>query len=316
MKYVITFILGALVAAGATYLLMNKPTVTPVASTLGTTELQTDLKLALETQELLKDKLTKAEEQINALLAEAAEKKLAMETETAADPETEEEEAAEDGEETEKDRKKSMEEILAEIKDNPMASAQIQAMTELAYADFLNSIELDPDTKAKLRALLNESFMETAALNQYAMQDGEATWKELAEWKAEERDFLNQQLQALLPEDAQTAWSEYSADIDAHTLDGILRNQIKAFASGLTTENFESVVQVAVEEFRAEQLALENSDTLYNSVENIYYQLRALAAMRERLQNFLNAEQFAEINNFLTMGENVLNSQLPDNGEE
>lgn len=94
-------------------------------------------------------------------------------------------------------------------------------------------------------------------------------------------------------------------------MDGNLRNQIRMFSSGLTPENHDLVVQVAVEEFLAEQNAIWASDRLYDQTEAVMFQLRAMDAMRERLTPMLTAEQFQEVEYFLTMGENLLRSALP-----
>lgn len=71
-------------------------------------------------------------------------------------------------------------------------------------------------------------------------------------------------------------------------------------------------MQVALEEFRAEQIALEQSTTLFTLSENVYYQIRAMNAMRERLGGYLPADQYAEIENWLNMAENLLLAQIPN----
>ena len=86
-------------------------------------------------------------------------------------------------------------------------------------------------------------------------------------------------------------------------------------ASGLTDENFEMVMQVAVQEFRAEQIALEQSNELFTLEENVNYQLRAMDAMAAQLQGVLSEDQFAELQNFITFGENALNAQLTQANE-
>ena len=52
-------------------------------------------------------------------------------------------------------------------------------------------------------------------------------------------------------------------------------------------------------------------DTLFTMSENVYYQFRAMETMRERLQESLSEDQFAEIDNFFRFAENALNTQLP-----
>ena len=94
-------------------------------------------------------------------------------------------------------------------------------------------------------------------------------------------------------------------------LETTLRDQIRAFVSGLSSENFETVMLVAVEEFRAEQILLENSNTLFTQSENIYYQIRAMTAMRDRLPGYLPEDQYAEISNWFTMAENMMNASQP-----
>ena len=74
-------------------------------------------------------------------------------------------------------------------------------------------------------------------------------------------------------------------------------------------------MQVAVQEFRAQQVALENSTIPFTQSENVLYQVRALAEMRARLTEMLSAEQYPEIENWITMAENIMESQLPKDPE-
>jgi len=71
---------------------------------------------------------------------------------------------------------------------------------------------------------------------------------------------------------------------------------------------------VAVQEFRAEQIALEQSDELFTLTENVLYQIRAMDAMAEQLRGLLSEDQFAELQNFLTFGQNAMNAQLEQAG--
>jgi hypothetical protein len=207
-------------------------------------------------------------------------------------------------------KKPTLDEIRAALQKNSAASAQIQALTEMMFAELFNGLQLDPETKAALRQLLLDEQMEEIALAQYAMRKGDVPWNEVAKWREDERAALDQQMQALLSAEAYKTWHDYATAIDDRTVEVSLRNQIRAFASGLTDENFEIVMTVALDEFRAEQQALERSNTLYTAAENMNYQIRAMEAMRERLQQALPADQLAEIENWLTMGTNLFKQQL------
>lgn len=208
----------------------------------------------------------------------------------------------------------TLDEIRNELANNSAAKAQFQALTELIFADLLNDLDLDPETKAALRELLLDAQIEELALAQYAMVKGDVPWSQVAQWRDDERALLDEQIRALLAPEKYKTWQEYAALLDERSLEGSLRNQIRAFASGLTDENFEAVMQVAIEEFMAEQNALNNSNTTFTAAENMRYQIRAMEQMRDRLQQYLPADQFAEINNWLNMGINLFEQQLASMG--
>jgi len=250
----------------------------------------------------LRDQLAKAEARIAELEAAAAPAPEAPTLEPAAEPEP----AA-----PEPDKKPpSLDEIRAELEKNGGLKAQFQALTEMIYADLLNDLNLDPETKAALRELLLNAQIEELALAQYAMQKGDVPWNQVAQWRDDERALLDQEIRSLLAADRYKLWQDYAATLDERALEGSLRNQIRAFASGLTDENFEAVMQVAIEEFIAEQDALNNSNTPFTTAENLRYQIRAMEQMRERLREYLTPDQFAEINNWLNMGINLFEQQL------
>ncbi len=253
----------------------------------------------------LRDQLAKANARIAELEAEAVP---AAPEPAAAEP------APEPPAPEEPQKTPTLDEIRDALAKNSGARAQFQALTELIYADLLNDLNLDPETKAALREMLLDAQIEELALAQYAMQKGDIPWNKVAEWRDDERALLDEQIRALLSPDKYKTWQEYAATIDERSLEGSLRNQIRAFASGLTDENFEAVMQVAVEEFLAEQNKLNNSNTPFTTAENLRYQIRAMEQMRERLREYLTADQFAEINNWLNMGINLFEQQLASMG--
>ncbi len=249
----------------------------------------------------LREELAKAEARVDELEVAAATPVAAPAPEPAAEPEPEEKPA---------EKKPSLEEIRASLAKNGQVGAQIQALTELMFADLLNGLDLDPETKAALRQLLLDEQMEEIALSQYAMMEGDIPWSQVAKWREEERAILDQEMQGLLSKEAYAKWQQSAGSFDDRQLDASLRNQIRTFASGLTDENYETVMQVAMDEFRAEQIALDRSNTTFTVAENLNYQIRAMENMRTRLQEGLPADQFTEINNWLNMGINMFEQQL------
>lgn len=107
-------------------------------------------------------------------------------------------------------REVSLDEIRVKLEANPQASAQIKVLTELLYTDFLNGIELATDTKAELRTLLTESFMEDMARTQYAIKDSEIPWSEVTSWGNDEKSYLNDQLKGLLSGNDYAKWDDYT----------------------------------------------------------------------------------------------------------
>ena len=308
-----------LIVIGIVVYFMNKESIEDVPIATDPIQVESKPGIAEALQPRVADELSAAEARIRELEAKALDDAALVEElqASAAEAELAAEESLEDEpeEDGEKLRTVSLDDIRAKLEASPQASAQIKALTEMLYADFLNGIELDTETKAELRTLLTDSFMEEMALSRYAMKDGEIPWSEVTEWGNDEKTYLSDQLKGLLSDDDYSAWNDYTSNIEERMLETTLRNQIRAFASGLSPENFETVMQVAVEEFRAEQIALENSNTLFTQSENIYYQIRAMAAMRDRLSGYLSEDQYAEISNWLTMAENMMNASLPQETE-
>lgn len=204
----------------------------------------------------------------------------------------------------------TLDEIREKVAGNPMAKAQITALAELSFSDFLNALDVEPDVKAQVREIIGASYLENIALTQFAMVSGDKTWAEVKGWQLEERAYLSEQLAAVLSDEAYATWEAYVPEIEVRELEGSLRSQIQTMSSGLTPENFQMVMDVAVEEFRGEQIALEQSEELFTAQENIRYQLRAIDGMRERVQGVMEDGQTAELENFLTMAETVLTGQL------
>jgi len=305
MKYVPTVILLVIIAAGGGYMFLgasNNDSSPEQDTTPETAALQGHLDRVEAERAQLQTEVAAANDRIRELEADAAM--------TSTDTPAKEESAEENPEANDEDSELSLDDVRAKLTENPGAKIQLKALTEMVYADFLNGIEMDAATKAALRELLGESFIETVALNQYAMQKGDVTWADVRDWTLQEREILDKQIRGQLSDEAYATWSEYAVDMDARQLDGNLRNQIKMLASGLTDDNFEMVMEVAVQEFLAEQAALEQSDQLFTMAENVHYQIRAMDAMADRLQGVLSEDQFAELQNFITFGENALNAQL------
>jgi len=208
--------------------------------------------------------------------------------------------------------KASLDELREKLSSNAQVSAQLRGLMELAYSELFAGLDLDQETKAALRELLLASQLEQVALARYAMALGDVGYREQHEWTQDERALLAAQLEELLSAEDYAAWEDYERSIDERTLEATFRNQLNAFSSGLTPENHDLVLQIALEEFMAETDALRDSDALYTEAESMLYQLRAMVRMRERLLPLLSEDQYAELDNWLTMGENVIRDALPD----
>lgn len=258
-------------------------------------------------------KLAEANAQITALEEQLSDAETAAALETSEDAEAGEEAESEDGED--EDETRSLDEMREQIRDNAGVAAQVKALTEMAYADFFGAVELNTETKSALRQILVDSQLEQAALARYAIQEG-VTGREYGEWKREERERLNEQVRALLTADNHAVWQEYEDAFDQRMLEATFENQLRAFSSGLTPDNHDTVMSVAVEEFLAEQWDLENSDEPFTQNANIQLQLDAMNAMRERLQPVMEEDQYNELDNWLTMGENVMRQGLQNIDED
>ncbi len=254
--------------------------------------------------DVLKEQLTEVQEKLAALNVSA---------------ETEAEEKADEpatGTEEDDEEPPTLDEIRENIHGSVQARTQLQALTEMAYADFFNSLELEPAEKDALRELLTEGQIEQIALMQYAIRQGDVTGRQYGQWDQQERDRLAGEVEKLLSKEDYEAWEEYAATIDERALETQLGSQIGMFSSGLTPENHTMVMDVAVEEFMAEQNATRESDEIYTAQEPYLYQIRAMDAMRERLQSAMPEDQYRELENWLRMGDNMLRQSMPPAEED
>ncbi len=243
--------------------------------------------------------LSEAEAQLEAQLQEAAKA-------------AEEAEAAPPEEEAPQPEKPSLEALRERLSGNPQVSAQLRALMEMTYAELFAGLDLDAETKAAMRELLLASQLEQVALANYAVGLGDVGYREQSEWIEDERAALAAQLKELLSPDDYAAWEEYEGFAEERQLEATFRNQLNVYSSGLTPENHDLVLQIALEEFMGEMAALRASDTLYTAAESMLYQIRAMAGMRERLLPLLSEDQYSELDNWLTMGENLMRQSLPD----
>jgi hypothetical protein len=261
------------------------------------------------------------ESAIDGELADARERIAALESRLAGRDAAEAEETltedAESTEETEdEDAPPTLDEIRERIAGNAQVNAQVKAITEMVYADFLNSVELEAAAKATLRDLLVQSQIEEAALEGYAVRAGDVTGRELQEWRDAERERLAVETQALLSQENYETFEQYQQNVDQRALEVTFDNQIRAFSSGLTPENHDIVIQVAVEEFMIERNALLGSDEIYTPRSPFEYQITAMDNMRQRLEPVMPEDQFRELDNWLRMGDNVIRQALESQDED
>lgn len=251
-------------------------------------------------------KLDEANAAFARLEAQNAENEIAAEADSESEPSDDEE----------SDEPPSMDELRERIRDNAAAQTQVTAIMEMVYKDLFNALQLEPGVKASLRELVKLSLEEESALAAYAMTQGDVSGREYARWRDEERARLSEEVQALLTPQDYAAFEQFASQMDQRQLESILGNQIRMFSSGLTPENQQVVLQVAVEEFLAEQNAVWNSDAPYNQREAVVLQMRAIETLRARLVDVLPDDQYAEFENWGAIADTSLEAALPDDDEE
>lgn len=259
---------------------------------------------------------TELDETKAALAKLEADKATEAQTPSTAEPETAEGEEAPEEEGSGEKEKPTMEQIAESIAKNPMAKTQMTALTEMIYGSVLREMSLSVEDEKLVRDLLTESFTEQTVLRQYAMSQENVTAKEWKQWENEENARLAEELKAALSPESFEAWEAFEADSTRRSLEGQFKPQILAYSSGLTDENHDLVVQVAVEEFMMVQDEFEQSDQIFSLRSNIDMQLTALGQMRPRLQEFLDEDQYREANRWLELGETQLNGVRPPDPEE
>lgn len=309
MKFLPIVIVVALVAAGGAYFFLRGTTKeASVASAPGLerAELQDVLEQSDADRARLQEELDLAQARIELLESEA----LAL-ADAAGEGEEVPEEAVETPGEKKSGERPTLEQFRLKARETPQVAMQAKAMTDMLYGEFLIDAQLAPEIEAEVRAIMADSLLETIALDQFALKASEdLTWSELAGLKGEEQAFLSEQIRPLLSGEANLSWDAYLEDSDARGLDRALRAEIGMLSGGLTPESMDAAIEVGVAEFLREQYALEESDELYTGTEQVLYRRRAIQSMRELLPEYLAEDQMAELENYLTFADNMLDSQL------
>lgn len=279
-----------------------------------------------EATETLEENLEDARKETSELRIELDETKAALarleaqkateaQTPSTTEPETYEGEEPPAEEGAGEKEKPTLEQIAESIAKSPMAKTQFTALTEMIYGSVLEEMALSEEDEKLVRDLLIESFAEQAALSQYAMVQENVTAKEWKQWENEENARLSEELRAALSPESFEAWEAFEADAVQRRLTGQFEPQVRTYSSGLTPENHDLVLEVAVQEFMAVQDEFEQSDQLYTLRSNIDMQLTALSHMRTRFQELLDGDQYREANRWLELGETQLNGVRPPDPE-
>ena len=193
------------------------------------------------------------------------------------------------------------------------ALAMAKSMTDLKFGNFLTDAQLPPETEAQVRELIADSQLTQLVLEEYGIKiAAEMKWAEYAAQVDEERAALSEQVRPLLTADQAAAWDAHMQNIDANMLNKALRSEIGMLSNALTPENMELAVGFGVDAFLGEMQALEVSETEFSAAERVHFRRRAIQTMREQLPAYLSPEQMAELENYLTFADNMLDKQLVD----
>lgn len=207
-------------------------------------------------------------------------------------------------------------EIQERLSRNPQVRAQTSAVTELVYRDLFQELALPANVEKALKDLLVKNQIAKAAAGRHALDRGDVTARQAKQWQEDARQRLAAEIGNLLSQEEYAAWDAYEDTALARGLRATFRSQLTMFSSGLTSENHDVALDVAVEEFLIEQEAFDNSDTIVTVTESLNLQFRAINAMRERLAGFLSEEQYGEVENWFRIGEEALEAALPQQEPE
>jgi RNA polymerase sigma-70 factor (ECF subfamily) len=199
----------------------------------------------------------------------------------------------------------SIDVVRGQVHKNSGAINDSKSMTELVFSEFLYGAQLSPELLEEVRGLIEDSYLEITTLQQFAKLEGDKTFEDVREWKLEERETLDGLMQDRLVEDTYADWTAFVENIDTRESYALLGREMQPYMKRLSPENIDAVMQIATDEHMRAQSSVDESDRLYNDFERVQGSLRLFESLRNRLQEFLPEDQYAQLGNWLTMMENT-----------
>lgn len=192
----------------------------------------------------------------------------------------------------------SIEALVTTLRADPAVFAEIQRMTESVAGGFFNEAQLDIEVEAEVRALFADALIRMVAIGRFADADGDITYAERDQWISEEWDELRVDVAEILPSDTLDTWNTFDYNGNPGR-----RREIRTLASGLAPENLDLLIQVAREEFNADDRALRDSNVATSRIETWQQKLRVMSAIRERFRDELTDEENYWLENYLSATE-------------
>lgn len=199
----------------------------------------------------------------------------------------------------------SMDAVREQVHNNSGAVNHSKSMTELVFSEFLYAAELEPELLKEVKSLIENSYLEITALQQFAKLEGDQSFGDVRQGKLDERISLDGLMKDRFSDDTYDDWTAFTENIDSRETYATLTREMKPYTTRLNPEIRDAVMQIAVEEAMTGQTTAEESNLPYNDIERIQGSLRLFDSMRHRFQEYLSQDQFAQLGNWLTMMENT-----------
>ncbi len=185
-----------------------------------------------------------------------------------------------------------------------MAEFAAKSAVDMQYAEFLQELNLDPDTEAQVRQIIQTAMVDQITKSMGSMDKAfDPGYAEEMEQTLTDR--LQNELSEVLDGNQMAIWEEYEATKQERLLTKQYDMQLSMFASGLAPEDRAVAADVMVDEALAMQEARKNDPNAQHGVRaELDAQLQAFENARARLAQQFDDQQMAQLDRFIEQQKN------------
>lgn len=183
---------------------------------------------------------------------------------------------------------------------NRVASAQMGALSDIAYRAFYDELGLSAEARSELRPLIVESMDRVRVATERAFREGNVPAREIKRIEDESEAWLAEAVAEVLTPEEQAGWDAYQDYAEQVLYEYLLDGQLTMLAQGLAPDGRQVVKEVFAEELKSSIDAFKDSDSMFTLDGYNQAQLIGLRTGLERLETGgLDPGQYQEASGFV-----------------